>query len=72
MLETNHLICLIFSGMGVNLGIRGLHSLGDFIKAVASVRNDQDILSAMAVKSRHAKNVTMDFARTGLLETMYT
>uniref|UniRef100_A0A3B4AVN1 Uncharacterized protein n=1 Tax=Periophthalmus magnuspinnatus TaxID=409849 RepID=A0A3B4AVN1_9GOBI len=51
---------------GVNLGLRGLESLGTFIYGMATAVDQSDVLEALSAKMSHSKQVSQDFKRTGL------
>lgn len=62
----------VFSpGCGVNLGIRGLESLGSFIYRTATAVDQNDILKALSEKMQHSRQLEETFRQTGLAETMY-
>ncbi|KAL0968357.1 hypothetical protein UPYG_G00265800 [Umbra pygmaea] len=59
------------TGCGVNLGIRGLESLGMFIYRVATAVDQNDVLEALSVKIQHSRQLADTFRRTGLRDTMF-
>ncbi|KAK7891449.1 hypothetical protein WMY93_023412 [Mugilogobius chulae] len=59
------------TGCGVNLGMRGLESLGTFIYSMATAVDQNDVLEALSAKMTHSKQVAHDFKCTGLSEAMY-
>lgn len=58
-------------GCGVNLGMRGLESMGTFIYQTATAVDQNDILEALSTKLQHSKQVAEDFKLTGLVESLY-
>uniref|UniRef100_A0A3P8V8A3 Si:dkey-234i14.6 n=1 Tax=Cynoglossus semilaevis TaxID=244447 RepID=A0A3P8V8A3_CYNSE len=62
---------LNFDTCGVNLGIRGLESLGSFIYRTATAVDQNDILKALSEKMQHSRQLEETFRQTGLAETMY-
>lgn len=59
------------SGCGVNLGMRGLESMGTFIYRTATAVDQNDILEALSAKMQHSRQVAETFKHTGLAESMY-
>ncbi|XP_072291204.1 uncharacterized protein [Eucyclogobius newberryi] len=59
------------TGCGVNLGMRGLESLGTFINGMAAALDQSDVLEALSAKMTHSRQVAQDFKCTGLSESMY-
>lgn len=58
-------------GCGVNLGMRGLESMGTFIYRTATAVDQNDILEALSAKMLHSRQVAETFKQTGLAESMY-
>lgn len=58
-------------GCGVNLGLRGLESMGTFIYQTATAVDQNDILEALSAKMQHARHVAETFKQTGLTESIY-
>lgn len=58
-------------GCGVNLGMRGLESMGTFIYRTATAVDQNDILEALSAKMQHSRQVAETFKQTGLSESMY-
>lgn len=58
-------------GCGVNLGLRGLESMGKFIYRTATAVDQNDILEALSAKMQHSRQVAETFRHTGLAESMY-
>ncbi|CAI5664457.1 uncharacterized protein si:dkey-234i14.6 [Oreochromis niloticus] len=59
------------TGCGVNLGMRGLESMGTFIYRTATAVDQNDILEALSAKMLHSRQVAETFKQTGLAESMY-
>ncbi|KAM9854743.1 uncharacterized protein ACBR49_003275 [Aulostomus maculatus] len=59
------------TGCGVNLGMRGLESMGTFIYRTATAVDQNDILEALSAKMQHSRQVAETFKQTGLTESMY-
>ncbi|XP_061678622.1 uncharacterized protein si:dkey-234i14.6 [Syngnathoides biaculeatus] len=59
------------TGCGVNLGLRGLESMGAFIYRTATAVDQQDVLEALAAKMQHSRQVARAFRQTGLTESMF-
>ncbi|XP_039989879.1 uncharacterized protein si:dkey-234i14.6 [Xiphias gladius] len=59
------------TGCGVNLGMRGLESMGTFIYRTATAVDQNDILEALSAKMQHSRHVAETFKQTGLAESMY-
>lgn len=59
------------TGCGVNLGMRGLESVGTLIYRTATAVDQNDILEALAEKMQHSRQVAETFKHTGLVEAMY-
>ena len=59
------------TGCGVNLGMRGLESMGKFIYRTATAVDQNDILEALSAKMQHSRHVAETFKQTGLAESMY-
>uniref|UniRef100_A0A3B4URL7 Si:dkey-234i14.6 n=1 Tax=Seriola dumerili TaxID=41447 RepID=A0A3B4URL7_SERDU len=62
---------LNFDTCGVNLGMRGLESMGTFIYRTATAVDQNDILEALSAKMQHSRHVAETFKQTGLAESMY-
>lgn len=58
-------------GCGVNLGMRGLESMGKFIYRTATAVDQNDILAALSAKMQHSRQVAETFKQTGLAESLY-
>lgn len=59
------------AGCGVNLGMRGLESLGRFIYRTATAVDRNDVLEALSAKIQHSKQVAESFRQTGLASAMF-
>ncbi|KAJ8400521.1 hypothetical protein AAFF_G00396450 [Aldrovandia affinis] len=59
------------TGCGVNLGLRGLESLGTFIYKTATALDQNDVFEALSAKIQHSKQVAETFRQTGLASTMF-
>lgn len=59
------------TGCGVNLGMRGLESLGTFIYRIATAVDQNDVMEALSAKMAHSRLVVQDFKLSGLIESMY-
>ncbi|XP_066568626.1 uncharacterized protein LOC136758278 [Amia ocellicauda] len=59
------------TGCGVNLGLRGLESLGTFIYKTAIALDQNDVFEALSAKIQHSKQVAETFRQTGLTTTMF-
>ncbi|XP_041692536.1 uncharacterized protein si:dkey-234i14.6 isoform X2 [Coregonus clupeaformis] len=59
------------TGCGVNLGMRGLESLGTFIYRTATAVDQNDMLEALSTKIQHSRQVAETFRQTGLAHTMF-
>lgn len=59
------------AGCGVNLGMRGLESMGTFIYRTATAVDQNDILEALSAKMQHSRQVAETFRLMGLAESMY-
>lgn len=55
----------------MNLGMRGLESMGTFIYRTATAVDQNDILEALSAKMLHSRQVAETFKQTGLAESMY-
>lgn len=58
-------------GCGVNLGMRGLESMGTFIYRTATAVDQNDMMEALSAKMQHSRQVAETFKQTGLAESMY-
>ncbi|KAM6961189.1 uncharacterized protein FYW47_009742 [Aplochiton taeniatus] len=59
------------TGCGVNLGMRGLESLGTFIYRAATAVDQNDVLEALSAKIQHSRQVAETFRQTGLTDAMF-
>ncbi|XP_046890367.1 uncharacterized protein si:dkey-234i14.6 [Hypomesus transpacificus] len=59
------------TGCGVNLGMRGLESLGTFIYRTATAVDQNDMLEALSSKIQHSRQVAETFRLSGLTHTMF-
>ncbi|KAF7707532.1 uncharacterized protein si:dkey-234i14.6 [Silurus meridionalis] len=59
------------TGCGVNLGMRGLESLGLFIYRTATAQDQNDVFEALSAKIQHSKHVAETFRQTGLAAAMF-
>ncbi|XP_017545115.1 uncharacterized protein si:dkey-234i14.6 [Pygocentrus nattereri] len=59
------------TGCGVNLGLRGLESLGIFIYRTATAQDQNDVFEALSAKIQHSKQVAETFRQTGLATTLF-
>lgn len=59
------------TGCGVNLGMRGLESLGSFIYRIATAVDQNEVMEALSAKMTHSRLVVQDFKLSGLTESMY-
>ncbi|TSK28096.1 hypothetical protein Baya_2283 [Bagarius yarrelli] len=59
------------TGCGVNLGMRGLESLGLFIYRTATAQDKNDVFEALSAKIQHSKQVAEAFKQTGLAAAMF-
>ncbi|XP_017330168.1 uncharacterized protein si:dkey-234i14.6 [Ictalurus punctatus] len=59
------------TGCGVNLGMRGLESLGLFIYRTATAQDQNDVFEALSAKIQHSKHVAETFRQTGLSVAMF-
>ncbi|XP_056138154.1 uncharacterized protein si:dkey-234i14.6 [Lampris incognitus] len=59
------------TGCGVNLGMRGLESLGTLIYRTATAVDQNDVLEALSAKIQHSRQVAETFKQTGLAQSMY-
>lgn len=58
-------------GCGVNLGMRGLESLGMFIYRTATALDQNDVFEALLAKIQHSRHVAETFRQTGLSSAMF-
>ena len=58
--------------MDINLGIKGLYSLEQFINLATPAETDTCINQALMYKYNHGRSVTQDFLKNGMRETMYS
>lgn len=63
--------CYFLKGCGVNLGMRGLESLGLFIYRTATAQDQNDVFEALSAKIQHSKHVAETFRQTGLSVAMF-
>ncbi|KAF5892535.1 uncharacterized protein DAT39_017764 [Clarias magur] len=59
------------TGCGVNLGMRGLESLGQFIYKTATAQDQNDVFEALSAKIQHSRQVAETFRQTGLAASMF-
>uniref|UniRef100_A0A3B1JPD5 Si:dkey-234i14.6 n=1 Tax=Astyanax mexicanus TaxID=7994 RepID=A0A3B1JPD5_ASTMX len=59
------------TGCGVNLGMRGLESLGVFIYRTATAQDQKDVFEALSAKIQHSKQVAETFRQNGLAAAMF-
>ncbi|XP_067854257.1 uncharacterized protein si:dkey-234i14.6 isoform X1 [Heptranchias perlo] len=59
------------TGCGVNLGLKGLESLEEFIYKMATAVDQTDVFEALSAKIRHSKQLAEDFRLNGLTVTMF-
>ncbi|XP_056307950.1 uncharacterized protein si:dkey-234i14.6 [Danio aesculapii] len=59
------------TGCGVNLGMRGLESLGIFIYRTATALDQNDVFEALSAKIQHSRHVAETFRRSGLTSAMF-
>ncbi|XP_062856091.1 uncharacterized protein si:dkey-234i14.6 [Trichomycterus rosablanca] len=59
------------TGCGINLGMRGLESLGQFIYRTATAQDQNDVFEALSAKIQHSKHVAETFRQTGLAAAMF-
>ncbi|KAA0724165.1 hypothetical protein E1301_Tti020781 [Triplophysa tibetana] len=59
------------TGCGVNLGMRGLESLGIFIYRTATALDQNDVFEALLTKIQHSRLVAETFRQTGLSSEMF-
>ncbi|XP_078400760.1 uncharacterized protein LOC144682218 isoform X1 [Cetorhinus maximus] len=59
------------TGCGVNLGLKGLESLDEFIYKMATAVDQNDVFEALSEKIRHSKQIAEDFRLNGLTMTMF-
>lgn len=71
MFVTHQPASLCPAGCGVNLGMRGLESMGRFMYKTATAVDQNDILEALSAKMQHSRQVAETFRHTGLAESMY-
>ncbi|KAF3854702.1 hypothetical protein F7725_022757, partial [Dissostichus mawsoni] len=58
------------TGCGVNLGMRGLESMGTFIYRTATAVDQNDVLEALSAKMQHSRQVAETFKQTGLAQSI--
>lgn len=63
--------CVCPPGCGVNLGMRGLESMGTFIYRTATAVDQNDILEALSAKMQHSRQVAETFRHSGMAESMH-
>ncbi|OWF45512.1 uncharacterized protein LOC110456940 [Mizuhopecten yessoensis] len=66
------LSCNFHTGMDINQGIRGLHSLHQFITMVTWAESEQSISSALAFKMQHSSKLFSKLSRDGMHEFMFS
>ncbi|XP_072451963.1 uncharacterized protein [Chiloscyllium punctatum] len=59
------------TGCGVNLGLKGLETLDEFIYKIATAVDQSDVFEALSEKIRHSKQIAEDFRLNGLTVTMF-
>lgn len=55
----------------MNLGLRGLESLGLFIYRTATAQDQNDVFEALSAKIQHSKHVAETYRQTGLAAAMF-
>lgn len=55
----------------MNLGLRGLESMGTFLYRTATAVDQNDILEALSAKMQHSRQVAETFRHSGLAESMH-
>ncbi|CAL1542508.1 unnamed protein product [Lymnaea stagnalis] len=58
----------IHTGMDVNVGIKGLMSLSNFISVICVAETEHSIVQALIQKNKDADRICRDFIRSGLVE----
>ncbi|XP_069113565.1 uncharacterized protein [Argopecten irradians] len=66
------LSCNFHTGMDINQGIRGLHSLDQFITRVTWAESEKSISSALAYKMQHSTKLFTSLSRDGMQEFMFS
>ncbi|XP_033754983.1 uncharacterized protein LOC117337937 isoform X1 [Pecten maximus] len=66
------LSCNFHTGMDINQGIRGLHSLDQFITRVTWAESEQSISSALAYKMQHSTKLFSSLSRDGIQEFLFS
>lgn len=59
------------TGCGVNLGMRGLESLGLFIYRTATALDQNDVFEALSAKLQHSRHVAETFRKSGLASAVF-
>ncbi|XP_043083140.1 uncharacterized protein si:dkey-234i14.6 [Puntigrus tetrazona] len=59
------------TGCGVNLGMRGLESLGLFIYRTATALDQNDVFEALSAKIQHSRHVAETFRKSGLASAVF-
>ncbi|KTF78502.1 hypothetical protein cypCar_00042887 [Cyprinus carpio] len=59
------------TGCGVNLGMRGLESLGMFIYRTATALDQNDVFEALSAKIQHSRHVAETFRKSGLASAVF-
>ncbi len=57
--------------MDINLGIKGMYSLEQFIRLAAPAETETCITQSLMYKYNHARSITHEFLKNGMRETMY-
>ncbi|XP_014679134.1 PREDICTED: uncharacterized protein LOC106818982 [Priapulus caudatus] len=60
------------SGMGVNLGLRGIETLAEFVSVVALADTRTAVVDALREKSQHALSVSKHYAAHGMQQYMFS
>lgn len=62
----------LLTGMNINLCLRRLQSLSNFIKSAASAQTESSILQTLKKRHNHIRYVQQDFIRHGLKRTIFS
>ncbi|XP_067651778.1 uncharacterized protein [Haliotis asinina] len=60
------------TGLDVNIGIKGIMTLPNFLSMVPTAMTEHSIMKAMMYKSRQADQVCKDFVKNGLRDYMFS
>ena len=60
-----------FSGMDINLGLKGLAALQPFIEMITWAENDHSIMKALIYKMEHSDKLCKDFLKYGIKEYLF-